>query len=306
MKQLLLASAALMSMACAASAERYVMITHTMGTDPFWPIVEMGGRDAAEQVGADFEHNFAPSGDMADMARLIESAAATQPDGIIVSLPDPDALGGAVTDATEAGIPVITINAGEEYSEQLGALMHIGQSSKVAGQGAGERLLEEKGEIGRALCLNHEAFNTDLVTRCEGFFDAIGQDLNMIDVSNDVAQITTRTAAALQSDPEVDTLLAVAPHTCEAAATAIDEVGAADVNLVCFDLSAGVIDLIEEGKVDFTIDQQPYLQGYLGVIFLNLYNTRSGMVPPIDVPSGPGFVDQANASAVREQAGTYR
>ncbi|MCR8547771.1 substrate-binding domain-containing protein [Salipiger sp. P9] len=306
MKKLLFASAALAFVAGAASADRYVLITHTMGTDPFWPIVETGGREAAEQIGAEFEHNFAPSGDMADMARLIESATATQPDGIIVSLPDPDALGGAVTAATEAGIPVITINSGEEYSKQFGAMMHIGQSSAVAGHGAGERLLEEKGEIGRALCLNHEAFNTDLVTRCEGFFDAIGQDLNMIDVSNDVAQITTRTAAALQSDPEIDTLLAVAPHTCEAATTAIEEVGAEDVNLVCFDLSTGVINLIEAGKVDFTIDQQPYMQGYLGVIFLNLYNTRSGMMPPIDVPSGPGFVDQGNAAAVQAQAGTYR
>lgn len=306
MKKLLFVSAAVAMIAGAASADRYVMITHTMGTDPFWPVAETGGREAAERVGAEFEHNFAPSGDMADMARLIEAAAATQPDGIIVSLPDPDALGGAVTAATEAGIPVITINSGEEYSKQFGALMHIGQSSAMAGQGAGERLLEETGEIGRALCLNHEAFNTDLVARCEGFFDAIGQELNMIDVSNDVAQITTRTAAALQSDPEIDTLLAVAPHTCEAAAAALDELGAEGVNLVCFDLSPGVIDLIEAGKVNFTIDQQQYMQAYLAVIFLDLYNTRSGMIAPINVPSGPGFVDPSNAAAVREQAGTYR
>ncbi|WP_138468428.1 substrate-binding domain-containing protein [Poseidonocella sp. HB161398] len=305
MKRLLLAASAA-AIAGMAQADRYVMITHTMGTDPFWPVAETGGRDAATQIGAEFEHMFAPSGDMADMARLIESATATMPDGLVVTLPDAAALGQAVASATEAGIPVITINSGEEASKELGALMHIGQSSAMAGHGAGERLLAE-GPVGKALCLNHEAFNTDLVTRCQGFFDALDQPLNMIDVSNDVAQIKTRTAAALQSDQEIDTLLAIAPHTCEAAAAAVEEAGATGaVKLVCFDLSPGVLDLIEAGKVDFTIDQQPYLQAYLAVTFLNLYNTRSGMIPPEDVPSGPGFVDATNAAAVREQAGTYR
>ena len=86
-----------------ASAERFVMITHTQGTDPFWPVVQKGGEDAAKAVGAEFEYNFAPSGDMADMARLIEAATATQPDGIVVSLPDADALGGAIKAAADSG-----------------------------------------------------------------------------------------------------------------------------------------------------------------------------------------------------------
>ena len=132
MKRLLLAATVLAAMAGAAHAERYVMITHTMGTDPFWPVVEKAGRDAAEDVGAEFEYLFAPSGDMADMARLIESATATQPDGLVISLPDPDALGGAIGDAIGAGIPVITINSGLEASAELGALMHIGQPEELA------------------------------------------------------------------------------------------------------------------------------------------------------------------------------
>ncbi|NBX42950.1 MAG: LacI family transcriptional regulator, partial [Rhodobacteraceae bacterium] len=93
MKKLIITAAAAALMAGAAHAERYVMITHTQGTDPFWPVVEKGGRDAAEAVGATLEYNFDVSGDMAAMAQLIEAAAATQPDGIIVSLPDADALG---------------------------------------------------------------------------------------------------------------------------------------------------------------------------------------------------------------------
>lgn len=303
MKKILFSSAALAMLATGAMAERYVMITHTQGTDPFWPVVEKGGRDAAKAIGADFEYNFDPSGDMAGMAKLIEAAAATQPDGIVVSLPDPDALGGAIRAAVDAGIPVITMNSGLEASAGVGALMHVGQPERLAGEKAGARAMAEG--VTKGLCLNQEAFNTALVDRCTGYFDAMGKDLNQIDVSNDVAQIKTRTAAALQADSDIDGVLAVGPHVCDAAAEAVEEVGA-DVHLACFDLSPEVIKLIEQGKVAYTIDQQQYLQGYMPVVTLHLYNNYAGMLPGANIPSGPGFVDASNAAAVASQAGVNR
>ncbi len=286
-----------------ANAERFVMITHTQGTDPFWPVVQKGGEDAARAVGADFEYNFAPTGDMADMARLIEAVAATQPDGIVVSLPDADALGGAIRRAVESGIPVVTMNSGLESSAAVGALMHVGQPERLAGERAGERARAEGAT--KPLCLNQESFNTALVDRCAGYFAAMGMDLNMIDVSNDVAQIKTRTAAALQADPGVDALLAAGPHVCAAAAAAVKEVGA-EVHLSCFDLSPEVIKLIEDGEVAFTIDQQQRLQGYIPIIVLHLYNQNAGLLPGANIPSGPGFVDASNAAGVAAQAGVNR
>lgn len=303
MKTLLLAAATVAAMVTGASAERYVMVTHTQGTDPFWPVVEKGGKDAASAMGVELEYNYAPSGDMADMAKLIESATATEPDGLIVSLPDADALGGAIKAAVASGIPVITINSGLEASKDVGALMHVGQPESDAGHAAGERAKAEGAT--KALCLNQEAFNTALVARCEGYFEAMGQELNMIDVSNDVAQIKTRTAAALQANADIDALLATGPHVCEAAAEAVEEVGAT-VHLSCFDMTPGVINLIKAGKVKYTIDQQQYLQGYMPVVVLHLYNTYAGMLPGANIPSGPGFVDASNAAAVEEQAGVNR
>lgn len=306
MKKLLIAGAVIASMVGgvqASEGERYVMVTHTQGTDPFWPVVEKGGADAAAAIGAHFEYLFAPSGDMADMARLIESATATQPDGLIVSLPDPDALGGAIKGAISAGIPVITINSGLEASAALGALMHVGQPESLAGFAAGTRAMAEGAT--NALCLNQESFNAALTSRCQGYFDAMGADLNMIDVSNDITEIKTRTAAALQANPDIDALLAVGPHVCEAAAAAVKEVGA-QVHLGCFDITPGVIDLIQAGDVAWTIDQQQRLQGYMPVIVLHLYNTNAGMLPGANIPSGPGFVDASNAANVMAQAGVNR
>jgi simple sugar transport system substrate-binding protein len=303
MKTLIATACAAALLASAAVAERYVMITHTQGTDPFWPVVEKGGRDAAAAIGATLEYNFDVSGDMAAMAALIEAAAASNPDGIIVSLPDAAALGPAIKAAVADGIPVVTMNSGLESSAELGALMHVGQPERLAGEAAGGRAASEG--VTNGLCLNQEAFNTALVDRCEGYFAGLGGDLNMIDVSNDPAQIETRTAAALQADPSIDGVLAVGPHVCEAAVKAIDAVGA-DVHLACFDLSPGVMDMIENGQASFTIDQQQRLQGYMPVIVLHLYNNHAGLLPGNNIASGPGFVDKSNAAAVKALAGIDR
>lgn len=307
MKKFLMAACAVSAISGAAYAEghgeRYVMITHTQGTDPFWPVVEKGGRDAAAAIGATLEYNFDVSGDMSAMAALIEAAAASEPDGIIVSLPDADALGPAIRAAVADGIPVVTMNSGLESSAELGALMHVGQPERDAGFAAGKRAMEEG--VTKGLCLNQEAFNTALVDRCTGYFDAMGADLNQIDVSNDPAQIETRTAAALEADESIDGVLAVGPHVCEAATKAIEAVGA-DVHLACFDLSPGVMDMIEDGRASFTIDQQQRLQGYMPVIVLHLYNNHAGLLPGNNIASGPGFVDKSNAAAVKALAGIDR
>ena len=303
MKLTSILAGALMLTSTAAMAERYVVITHTQGTDPFWPVVEKGAKDAAAAIGAEIEYNFDASGDMAGMAKLIEAAAASQADGIVVSLPDAVALGPAIKAAVAAGIPVVTMNSGLESSKELGALMHVGQPEYDAGIAAGGRAKAEG--VTKGLCLNQEAFNTALVDRCTGYFDGLGGELNMIDVSNDVTQIETRTAAALQADESIDGVLAVGPHVCEAAIKAIKDVGA-DVHLACFDLSPGVMDMIEAGDAAFTIDQQQRLQGYMPIIVLHLYNTNAGLLPGANIPSGPGFVDKSNAASVKAQAGVNR
>ena len=303
MKKILLAATAALALTTSALAERYVMITHTQGTDPFWPVVEKGGRDAAKAIGAELEYNFDPSGDMSGMAKLIEAAAASNPDGIIVSLPDADALGPAIKAAADAGIPVVTMNSGLESSAKVGALMHVGQPERLAGEKAGARAKAEG--VTKGLCLNQEAFNTALVDRCEGYFSGLGADLNMIDVSNDVTQIETRTAAALEADPSIDGVLAVGPHVCAAANKAIKDVGAS-VHLACFDLSPEVMDMIKAGDAKFTIDQQQRLQGYMPVIVLHLYNNHAGLLPGANIPSGPGFVDKSNAASVKALAGVDR
>jgi len=301
MKKFLLTIAALVFITSSAFAERYVMVTHGEGNDPFWPVVQKGGEDAARAIGADFEYIYNPSADMADMASSIQAAAATQPDGMVISLPDPDSLGAAIKAAVAAGVPVITMNSGLESSASLGALMHVGQPEYLAGQSAGARAKAEGAT--KALCMIQEAYNTALVDRCEGYGEAVPMEFT--DTTSDPATIQTRATAALQANSDVDAVLSVGPHVCDAVSKALDDLGMT-VHHSCFDLSPAVMDLINAGKVAFTIDQQQRLQGYMPIIVLHLYNNGAGLLPGANIPSGPGFVDKSNASSVAALAGIDR
>ena len=301
MKRIILTLIAIVFATSTAFAERYVMVTHGEGNDPFWPVVQKGGEDAARAIGADFEYIYNPSADMADMASSIQAAAATSPDGMVISLPDPDSLGPAIKAAVAAGVPVITMNSGLESSASLGALMHVGQPEYLAGQSAGARAKAEGAT--KALCMIQEAYNTALVDRCEGYGEAVPMEFT--DTTSDPATIQTRATAALQSNPDVDAVLSVGPHVCDAVSKALDDLGMT-VHHSCFDLSPAVMDLINAGKVAFTIDQQQRLQGYVPIIVLHLYNTGAGLLPGANIPSGPGFVDKSNASSVAALAGIDR
>ena len=285
-----------------AFAERYVMVTHGEGKDPFWPVVEKAGADAAAQMGVDFEYIFNPSGDLSDMASSIQAAAATQPDGMVVSLPDPDSLGNAIRAAVDAGIPVITINSGLEAYKEVGALMHIGQPESLAGQKAGERAASEGAT--KALCMTPEQYNTALSDRCNGYGESV-EIVSTVDTTHDAATIVTRATAALQANPDIDAILSVSPTSCIGTAKALDDLGMS-VHHSCFDLSPELMDLINAGKVQYTIDQQQRLQGYMPIVVLHLYNNAAGLLPGDNIPSGPGFVDKSNATSVAALAGIDR
>jgi simple sugar transport system substrate-binding protein len=179
--------------------------------------------------------------------------------------------------------------------------MHVGQPEFLAGQSAGARAKAEGAT--KALCMIQEAYNTALTDRCGGYAEAI--PTTNVDTSNDPASIPTRAAAGLQANPDVDAVLSVGPHVCTGVQQAIDELGMS-VHHSCFDLSPPVMDLINEGKVAFTIDQQQRLQGYMPIVVMHLYNTGAGLLPGANIPSGPGFVDKSNASSVAALAGIDR
>ena len=123
-----IALAAMMATGAAHAAGRYVLISHAPDSDSWWNTIKNSIKQAGEDYDVTVDYRNPPNGDLADMARLIEQAAAQNYDGVIVTIADFNVLQGAIKKVTDKKIPVITINSGTpEQSEKLGALMHVGQ-----------------------------------------------------------------------------------------------------------------------------------------------------------------------------------
>ncbi len=290
-----------------AAGERYVLISHAPDSDSWWNTIKNAIKLAGEQMDVTVEYRNPPTGDLADMARIVEQASATNPDGIIVSIADFDVLSGPIGSAVDKGIPVITINSGtQEQSLALGALMHVGQPEYDAGHGAG--LKAKAAGASSFLCVNHYITNPASVERCQGFADALGVDLGkqMIDSGQDPSEIQNKVQAFLSANQDTGAILTLGPTSAHPTLRALEEMGlSGEIFFGTFDLSSEIADGIKSGVIAFAIDQQPYLQGYLPVVILtNL--TRFGVVPGNSVNSGPGFVTKSNLALVEEYAGVYR
>lgn len=290
-----------------AEGERFVLISHAPDSDSWWNTIKNAVKVAGRQVGATVEYRNPPSGDLADMARIVQQAVASNPNGIIVTIADFDVLKGPLGEAVRKGIPVVTINSGtQKQSEQLGALLHVGQPEYDAGLGAGRRA--KAAGVKKFLCVNHYITNPASVERCKGFADALGVELgtSMVDTGIDPKEVQTKVAAYLRSNPDTQAILALGPNSAEPTLAVLKDMRLeGKVMFGTFDLSQKIAQGLKDGLVSFAIDQQPFLQGYLPVIFLANY-VRYGVVPSNHINSGPGFVTKETVAQVEKLAGEYR
>jgi simple sugar transport system substrate-binding protein len=285
--------------AAAASNEKIAVITHGSSGDAFWDVVKKGSEQAGKDLGVSV--SYQSSGQADQQADLINAAVADKVSGLVVSMANPDALADPIRKAVAAGIPVITINSGQDKSAEFGALAHVGQDESVAGQGAGSRFAGEG--VKKLLCVVHEAGNIGLEQRCNGAKQTLGGSVENLQVDiNNIAEAQNTIGSKLQQDPSIDGVLALNPAVAMAAVDAVASAGS-KAKVATFDLSGEVVDAISAGKVLFAVDQQQYEQGYLPVVMLHLYltnaNTVGGGKP---VLTGPGFVTKDNAAKVKDLA----
>jgi len=267
------------SVAAQAADINIVVVSHGQASDPFWSVVKNGVAEAAKDTGVKVDYRAPETFDMVQMAQLIDAAINQKPQGIVVSIPDADALGPSIQRAVAAGIPVISMNSGSDASKKLGALLHVGQDEFDAGKVAGEALKNAGGKKG--ICVNQEVGNVSLDQRCAGFKEGFGE-------------------VTVLPDAAVDTILTLnATLAGEPAVKAAAESGRSGIHVATFDMSAGFLEAVEKGQADFAIDQQQFLQGYLPVSFLAL-NAKYGLMPGGNVPSGPNLITKDKAKQVVE------
>jgi simple sugar transport system substrate-binding protein len=318
-----------------AADARFVLISHAPDSDSWWNTIKNAIKQADEDFNVQTDYRNPPNGDLADMARLVEQAAARDYDGVVISIADFDVLKGAVQKVTQKHIPLVTINSGtEQQSAQLGAIMHVGQPEYAAGKAAGEKA--KAAGVKSFLCVNHYATNPASFERCRGFADALGVDYKAatLDAGQDPTGIQTKVSAFLRNHPNTSGVLALGPNSASPTIKALQQMGlAGKMWFATFDFSDDIAKAIQDGTIQFAIDQQPYLQGYIPVAVLAIAKQQHttdpvkirealqanakfkqrlaayGLEPqygPRNIGSGPGFITKANIDKVVKYAGQYR
>ncbi|MEM9134006.1 MAG: substrate-binding domain-containing protein [Actinomycetota bacterium] len=280
------------------------MITHS-DDGPFWSVVNRGMDQACADLGVTCV--WVPGNNDANvMVQGIEGAIGDGSDGIAASLPDPAALVPALQEAVGGGVPVVTLNSGANDYQEIGALTHVGQTEFIAGQAAGERF--NAAGVGHVLCGQQEQNNVGLTERCAGLEDTFSGDVttDFMDLDADTAAQQAAINAAMAADDSIDGFLGVGPVITMSGLRAANDLGR-DVTIGGFDLTPELLGAIDDGDILFTVDQQQYLQGYLPILQLFLFQTNSNTVGGgLPILTGPGFVTADNAADVLSlsEAGT--
>ena len=279
------------------------LITHQAPGDTFWDLVRRGAESAAAKDNIDLQYSHDPNA--AAQADLVRSAVSAKVAGIAVTLADPAAMAPAVQSAVAAGIPVVAINSGIADWKAMGIMEYFGQDETIAGQAAGERFTNEGAR--NALCVIHEPGHVGLEARCDGLTESFAGKTQKLYVAGvDKSIVKAAVITRLRQDFSIDRILTLGAPMALAALEAVAEANSYG-RVATFDTNPGVVDAIKNGMIEWAIDQQPFLQGYLAVDSQWLYFTNKNVIgggqPTL---TGPSFVDETNINSVADlaEAGT--
>ena len=280
-------------------APRIAVVTHGQASSPFWAVVRTGVGAAQRQMNVQVDYEAPDVYSLPRMIELIDDAVASEPDGLVVSFPEPG-LAPAIRRAVKAGIPVISINSGSDTFRSLGVLAHVGQPEGRAGLAAGRRLA--RAGVRRALCVNQQVGNVGLDARCIGLrraLEAAGGSARVLGIDDQSPQTTAKIASAITSGG-IDGVLATNSTGGLLAVEAVAKTRHR-AKVAAFDLAPDTLRAVEDGKLLFAVDQQPYLQGYLPVVML-ANRARYGLLPAQGdvLATGANFVTRANARRALE------
>jgi simple sugar transport system substrate-binding protein len=276
------------------------MVTHGPPGDTFWDLIRKGAETAAAKDNIELKYSAALSGP--DQANLVQTAIDSDVDGVAVTLARPEALDPSIKAAIGAGIPVVALNAGIDAWKAAGAVAYFGQDEKISGEAAGKRLASEGAR--NVVCVIQDQGNVALESRCAGVASGLGgAQLETLNVNGtDMPSVESTITAKLQQDPSIDTVMTLGAPIALAAVQSVTTAGS-EANIATFDTNAALVDAIKGGQVQWAVDQQPFLQGYLAIdalwLYLNNRNTVGGGQPTL---TGPAFIDPSNIDAIAEYA----
>jgi simple sugar transport system substrate-binding protein len=283
------------STAATSKAYTIAMITHETPGDSFWDKIRSGAQEAAKEHNVTLKYSNDP--DAGKQATLVQNAIDSKVNGIAVTLAHPDSVGPAAVSAMKDKIPVVAFNSGLSDYTKYGISMYFGSDEDLAGQTVGQRIAKEN-PGGKTLCVIQEQGQVALETRCAGVAKTFPNTENLNVNGADLPSVQQTIGAKLQQDPAITDVVTLGAPVALAAMQSAQGAGS-KAKIITFDLNADVAAAIQKGSIEFSVDQQPYVQGYMAVtsLWLNLTNGNDiGGGKP--VLTGPSFVDSSNIGPI--------
>ena len=277
----------------------FAVITHAQPGDTFWDIIRKGATAAAEKDHVKLIYLSAPEGPKE--AQLIQNVIDQHVDGIALTLAFPDAEASAVKAAQAAGIPIVGFNAGVGQWKAQGLIGYAGQDETVAGKAVGEQLNKDGAK--NVVCVDQQQGAVQLEARCQGIKDTFKGKVDVLYVTGyDMPTVKARVQAKLQQNSSIDYIVTLGAPFAPVALDAVNAAGSS-AKVGTFDMTPVVIDQIAQGKLQWAVDQQPYVEGYESVDMLWLSIKNGDTVGGGGaVLTGPFFVNKDNAAAVSKYA----
>ncbi|MEU5210106.1 sugar ABC transporter substrate-binding protein [Streptomyces sp. NPDC020742] len=276
------------------------MVTHAAPGDTFWDTIRKGAQAAAAKDNIKLVYSSDPNA--GNQANLVQNAIDQKVDGIAVTLAKASAMKDVVAKARHAGIPVVGFNAGVDDWKKQGLLEYFGQDETVAGEAFGKRLndLGAKHDI----CVIQEQGHVALEARCAGVKQAFKGKTDILYVNGtDMPSVKSTITAKLKQDSSIDYVATLGAPFALTAVQSVSDAGS-KAKVGTFDLNKDLVSAVKAGDIQFAVDQQPYLQGYLSVDALWLEKNNGNFSGGGEAPvlTGPAFVDKTNVDTIAKFA----
>jgi simple sugar transport system substrate-binding protein len=275
----------------------FVFVNHVT-TNPFFVPTIYGIEDASAILGTTHQWTGSEGSDIGEMVNAMEAAIGAGADGIGVALVDLEAFNGPTDEAMGAGIPVLSYNA----DAPNGRLAYVGQDLYGSGYEMGKRIVDlvGSGKVGLFIATPGQL---NIQPRIDGALAAIaesGADIEAVDIATgaDLTEELNNVEAWYLGNQDATGMFAVDAGSTQAVGQVVKSQGARDKSLKAaggYDLLPETVEMVADSTLDFTIDQQPYLQGFLPVVYLYLWKLSGGVVTPPETNTGLVFLDSSSA-----------
>jgi simple sugar transport system substrate-binding protein len=287
----------------------FAIVSHGGAGNPFWITVIKGMEDACALLEANCQWLADDTYGLEAMAGFWDDALALNPAGVGTTVPDPEVIRSGVERAAELGIPVIALNTadpGAGTDAALPILFYIGANEFTGGVSNAQRVFAEAtadgAAVSRGVCTIQEQGHSGLEARCAGVesvFSEMGVPIDRLNITNDPAETAGILSDYFASNPDTNAIFMLGPSPASGLNLYLTEAGIEPGSLYAtsHDTSAEIYQMIQDGYLLQTIDQQPYLQGFETIMWLYL-NSQYEMAPGGDIFTGPGVIDAGNVDAI--------